>query len=254
MNSWAKKSSKIAAEQNYLDRLQEIYPSVPGSRKVSSNVLRQIRLAVKNRNRTSLLEILLDLDKFPYDESYKQFLKNDRGAIKRNPRTVDRICAALFKMGSEGIIAGVTAPKVPNQTRGHQFRTWAEKNFRFVGRSQFVKSSHGVCFLDDSDEGLRNYANSELGAGLAKRPDFVAKSGKKHVVGEAKFLSNEGGNQNAGFKDAMGVAGQVSGRAVKVAILDGIVWLKTTSYYRQIDTSNVNVFSALLLDKFLKSI
>lgn len=254
MNPWAKKSANIAAKDNYLDCLQEIYPSVPAQRKVLSQDLRVIRQAIKQNNKIKLLEILLRMDKFPYDESYKKFLKVDHDAIRRNPKTVDRICSVLFQMGVDGIITGVTAAKVPNQGRGPQFKAWAKRNFNFIQRPQFVSSSKGIVFLDASDENLRNYANSELGAGLAKRPDFIAKSGKKFVLGEAKFLSDMGGNQNGGFKDAMSIAGQASGRTIKVAILDGIVWLKTTPYYRQIETSGVYVFSALLLESFLTSI
>lgn len=253
MNEWARRSAKLAGTKNYLDRLQDIYPAVPGNRNVSLDALHKIKQAVRNEDQIQLLDLLLDLDKFPFEESYKQFLKRDRGAVRRNPKTVHRICSMLFDMGSDGIIAGVTAPKSPNTMRGHQFRGWLTKSFRFVQSDAFKRSTRGVVFLDVSEKELRNYVNSDLGAGFAKRPDFVAKSDGKFVVGEAKFLGDEGGNQNAHFKAAMDMAGQTSGKAIKVAVIDGIVWLKNTSYYRQIQTSSVSVFSALVLSDFLKN-
>jgi len=127
-------------------------------------------------------------------------------------------------------------------------------NFSFAEVERFKSSRAGILFLDAPEEILRNYANAELGAGLSKRPDFVAKVGRRYVIGEAKFLSDEGGNQRAGFRDAMSVAGQLSGKAAKVAVLDGVVWLKHTSYYKQLEQSSVYVFSALLLKDFLHSL
>jgi len=130
MNIWAEKTARLAQTQDYLDRLQEIYPVIPGARQVPEKVLAEIRKAFDSGDRLGLLDILLDQEKFPYEESYKKFLKDDRSAIKRNPKTVERICNYLFELGREGIIAGVTAPKAPNQTRGNQFRKWAGENFR----------------------------------------------------------------------------------------------------------------------------
>lgn len=149
---------------------------------------------------------------------------------------------------------GVTAPKEANTRKGSEFKRWARSNFEFTGLKRFQASKSGIVFLDAQDTELRNFANSAFGAGLAKRPDFIAKTGRKYVIGEAKFLSGEGGNQRAAFRDAMAVAAHPTGTAIKVAVLDGIVWIKRSSFYKSIEASSVHIFSALLLKDFLNAL
>lgn len=254
MDAWARKTARLAQTGDYLDRLQEIYPVVPKARAVPERAIQEIEEAFKKRDRVSLLKVLLRLERFPYDESYAKYLRADPTAIARNPKTVERICGILFGMGLEKVIAGVTAPKEANTRRGSEFKRWVRENFRFVAPRKFKDSESGVVFLDAPDTALRDFANSVLGAGLAKRPDLVAKAGKKFVIGEAKFLSDEGGNQSAAFRDAMAVAAYPTGTAVKVAVLDGVVWIRGSSFYRRIEASSVHIFSALLLKDFLHSL
>ncbi|MBI3615072.1 MAG: restriction endonuclease [Candidatus Omnitrophica bacterium] len=251
MDKWARKTVRLVKEGNYLDQLQEIYPVIPKARVVSEKNLLEIREAFAKKNASLLLNALLQLERFPYDESYAKFLRSDPTAIARNPKTVNRICEILFTMGLEKVMAGVTAPKEANTRRGSEFKRWAKDHFTFVGVKAFTLSKNGILFLDASDSELRNFANAILGAGLEKRPDFVARVDRKFVIGEAKFLSDEGGNQRAAFRDAISVAAHPSGRAVKVAVLDGIVWIEGSSFYRSIETSSIHIFSALLLNDFL---
>jgi len=254
MNSWARKTARIAQKEDYLDRVQKVYPSETRARTVSQTALDEVRAAYRSRDKIRLLSTLLDQERFPFDDSYVQFLRVDRGAIRRNPQTVDRICSTLFHMGEEGILKGVTAPVVANRRRGAQFKQWAKATFRYVPLEEFELSKSGVVFLSATESCLRDYANEKFGAGLRKRPDFVAKTGKRYVVGEAKFLSSEGGEQRGGFEDAVSVAAHPAGGAVKVSILDGIVWLESESgFYQFIQNSSINVFSALLLKEFLGS-
>jgi len=252
MNPWAKRTVDLARKGDYLDQLHEIYPVEPLKRFVNPRVLNEIRNAFRKRDKVLLLKKLLDLNKFPYKDSYVAFLRKDRAAIGRNPKTVGRIHKTLVSMGIEGVIQGVTASKEANTRRGNSFKQWARKNFRFGGPKEFRTSKHGMVFLDVSDTVLRNYANSEFGAGLQKRPDFIAKTGEKYVIGEAKFLSDLGGNQARGFRDAVSVAANPAHGAIKVCILDGIVWIQSQSHlYRSIENSAIHVFSALLLKDFL---
>lgn len=254
MNTWARKTARLAHTGDYLDRLQTIYPVSPKARTIPPDALEDIAVAFQKRERLALLNGLLRLERFPYDESYAKFLRVDPAALSRNPKTVERMCGILFRMGWEKVVEGVTAPKKANTGRGHEFVRWARAQFKFVGIKAFQSAERGVRFLDAPDGALRNFANAVLGSGLAKRPDFIARTGKRHVIGEAKFLSDEGGNQRAAFRDAIDVAGHPSGRAVKVAVLDGIVWVKHSSFYKLIETSSVQAFSALLLGEFLESL
>ncbi len=93
------------------------------------------------------------------------------------------------------------------------------------------------------------------GCGLQKRPDFVAKSNGRFVVGEAKFIGSEGGKQHDGFNDALTLASRISAGAITVAVLDGIIWIPDSGQMsRQLANYAGNTFTALLLDDFLNSI
>lgn len=255
MNKWAQETARLAKEGDYLDRLHAIYPSEAKTRIVPKAVKQEIERAYNNRDKITLLDVLLNQERFPFDDSYVQFLRSDRAAIARNPKTVERLCLTLSRMGLPKVLKGVSAPIVPNRRRGAQFRQWAKAHFQFMESKKFEASRDGMVFLDASEKALRDYANAKFGAGLKKRPDFVAKSGSKYVVGEAKFLSSAGGEQAGGFEDAVSVAAHPAGGAVKVSILDGIVWLESSSgFYQFIENSSINVFSALLLKDFLRSL
>ena len=254
MDRWARKTARLAKESDYLDQLQEIYPVSPKARVVSAAIIRKVKKAFEEKDKGALLKALLKLERFPYKESYTAFFRADPTAMQRNPRTVDRICNLLFGMGWKKVEEGIRAPKDANTQRGNEFKRWTRAHFRFVKRAAFEASRRGVVFLDASDTDLRNFANSVLDAALKKRPDFVAKVGVTYVIGEAKFVASGGGNQNAGFLDATSVAGHPSGRAIKAAVLDGVVWIRGSSFYKTIEASNLHIFSALLLKNFLASL
>jgi hypothetical protein len=109
--------------------------------------------------------------------------------------------------------------------------------------------------LDATELEARNFCNTEMGLGIAKRPDIVAKSGRRYVVGETKFLSSTGGNQGRGFDDGMNLVNNSSGSAYKVFVLDGIHWVNHGSeQYKKIKYGTAAVFSALLLHEFLNNV
>jgi len=61
----------------------------------------------------------------------------------------------------------------------------------------------GIAFLQGSDAQLKDFANTVLDCDLDKGPDFLTKVGKRYMIGEAKFLTDYGGHQNAQFEDAL---------------------------------------------------
>jgi hypothetical protein len=255
MNEWARRTLELVNTQNYLDMLQEVYPHEEGERDIEPDTIDEIRRLFNAGDDEALLDLLLDLEKFPYKDSYIAFLRTDRGAIQRNPMTVQRITDNLYSMGVEGVIAGVTQPKEANTRRGNQFRDWARDNFNWVSRLEFQASHSGIVMLDASEHEARDFCNTVMGVGIAKRPDIVAKSGNRYVVGEAKFLSSTGGNQGRAFDDGMNLATNSSGNAYKIFVLDGIHWIQTGSdQYHRIEYGTAAVFSALLLQEFLESI
>jgi hypothetical protein len=98
---------------------------------------------------------------------------------------------------------------------------------------------------------------SILGYSRNKGLDFVARFNGKYVIGEAKFVSSEGGNQNKSFDDAdQTLIAEMVGNAnaVKIAILDGVIYIKSKKkMYTAITSthSELNVMSALVLRDFL---
>lgn len=255
MNEWSTRTLDLVNNQNYLDKLQEVYPHEEGERDVDPDALDAIRQSFADGDDSALLDQLLNLEKFPYKDSYIAFLRSDRGAIERNPQTVQRISDYLYEMGIEGVIAGVIQPKEANTRRGNQFRSWARDNFNWVSLLEFQASRQGIVMLNATELEARNFCNTVMGVGISKRPDIVAKSGRRYTIGEAKFLSDIGGNQRNSFRDGMSLATNTSGDAFKIFVLDGVHWISTGSgQFREIEYGTAAVFSALLLQDFLESI
>jgi len=255
VNEWSQRTLEIVGG-DYLDKLQTIYPNPEEeTREASDLVKQQIDSMMQEQNCISLLNTLLDLEIFPFKDSYIAFLRKDRTSIERNPSTVDRICSKLFNMGYERVIEGITRPKEANTQRGQQFKKWLRNNFDHVNMRSFRQSTTGITVLQSSERDARDFCNQELGIGIAKRPDLVAKSGRHYVVGEAKFLSSSGGNQGRAFEDGMTLAINTQGSAYKAFILDGIHWIETGSeQYRRIQYGSAAVLSAMLLRDFFKSL
>lgn len=255
MNEWSRRTLDMVNNQDCLDRLQQVYPHEEGERDVAPSILASISQSFEDGDDTELLDKLLNLDKFPYKDSYVAFLRTDRGAIVRNPQTVRRICDRLYAMGIDNLIEGVTQPKEANTRRGNQFRYWARGHFNWVDINQFRTSQNGIVMLDATELEARNFCNTVMGVGISKRPDIVAKSGRRYVIGEAKFLSSTGGNQGRAFDDGMLLATNSSGNAFKIFVLDGIHWIQRGSdQYHKIEYGTAAVLSVLLLEEFLENV
>lgn len=255
MNDWSKKTLELVHNEDYLDKLQAIYSHEDGVRTVSTGSISAIRKSFESKDETTLINQLLDLGKFPYKDSYVAFLRKDRTAIERNPATVKRICDRIFDMGIDNLIAGITQPKEANTRRGNQFRNWMKMQYKAVDISAFKKSKGGIVILEASELDAKDFCNRHLHVGITKRPDIVAKVDSKYVIGEAKFLSSAGGNQDRAFDDGIKLATNSDGTAYKVFVLDGVFWIEEGSeQYKRIDHSTASIFSALLLNQFLTSL
>lgn len=90
---------------------------------------------------------------------------------------------------------------------------------------------------------------------MKKEPDFLGRAGKKYVIGEAKFLTDVGGHQNAQLADALTLLKSRAGKAIRIAILDGVVWIKGGSkMYKQVNRLTQNALTSLLLKEFMESL
>lgn len=121
-----------------------------------------------------------------------------------------------------------------------------------VSLEEFISTDNNA-ILDAGDAEMMRFAKEQLDYEHEKGLDFVARFNKKYVIGEAKFLTDFGGHQNAQFNDAISTV-KTNVKATTVAILDGILYIEgRTKMYRNIteELQEYNIMSALVLREFL---
>jgi hypothetical protein len=243
-----------------LDELFKIYPTIPdGIREIDENQWYHIENSFKARNNVSLITHLLKLGLFPIKDSYVAYLKRDPDAIQRNPNTLNRLCGRLYDMGLDKIFEKCSEPKETNRQIGPLFKRWLTNDglgIKPVGINEFQKTDENAV-LDASDAEMKTWCAKHLNYSRDKGLDFVGRFNGKYIIGEAKFLTDFGGHQNAQFADAISTITNKSVKAIAIAILDGVLYIKTNNkMYRDITTtySKYNIISALLLREFLYSL
>ncbi|BBE42437.1 Tsp45I type II restriction enzyme [Conexivisphaera calida] len=240
--------------------MSKIYtPTKEEKRTINYDVENRIKQAYENKNKMALIKELLKLEKFPIKDPYIAFLrKGDETFLERNPETVERISSKLLSMDFDELIRLSEEPKEFNRQLGPMFKNWLKKlGYPFLVEDQFTNFRGGIAFLDGSDKKLGKFANEKLKCGLDKTPDFIAKVDDKFVIGEAKFLTDFGGHQDRQFEDALKLIRNKQCKAIRVAVLDGVLWLNTDNRIsrdvRQLKDDEI-ALSALLLEEFLKSL
>lgn len=76
----------------------------------------------------------------------------------------------------------------------------------------------------------------------------------KYIIGEAKFLTDFGGHQNAQFEDAKNLLKDKTANAIKIGILDGVLYIKSNNKmfkYLTDHDEKYTIISSLLLREFL---
>ena len=257
MTKWTKLSIEYANQRSYLDDLFQVYPTIPeGIRDLNEDVWADVEKAFKRRNNDALLRKLLALDLFPIKDSYIAYLRRDSSAIERNPRTMNRICGRLYEIGLDKIFEKCSEPKETNRQIGPMFREWLRKKplgITPVDLEQFMTNEEDAV-LDASDAAMMDFAKDNLGYNHNKGLDFVARFNGKYIIGEAKFLTDFGGHQNAQFNDAISTVEAKGVKAMKIAILDGVLYIKgKNKMYKAITEiyKHCNVMSALVLREYL---
>ncbi len=257
MNKWIQESIGLANAPGYLDNLTQVYPVTrEAKRELSSDIRAQLKAAYDERDGAKLVRALLELDKFPIKDPYVAFLRKRDVFIDYNPNVVDRLAQTLLSMSFDELIGGCEEPKEFNRQIGTLFRNWLPKlGYPFLFEEEFDKHG-GIAFLAGSNGEKTHYANRVLGCNLSKGLDLLAKAGSNYIIGEAKFLTDSGGHQNAQFEDALRLVRGKDGRAIRVAVLDGVVWIRgNTKMFKTVSEleKEKNIISALLLKDFLES-
>ncbi len=253
MNKWIKKSIEIANAPGYLDKLSKIYVmNVNPGRPLDATVEQSIKRAFKDKNTKNLIKLLLEAEIFPVKDSYIGFIRAKKDAIDQNPETVERIGKRLYSLGLDKLIEEATRPIETNRQLGSAFRKGLPSlGYPILKEDEFIKAK-GVAFLDGSDKALKEYAGEHLGCKLTKGIDVLFKKDNTNVIGEAKFLTTPGGEQNGGFADASKLINSKGGCAKRIALIDGYVWLKSNKgLHDKIIKCNLDIFSALLLKEFI---
>ena len=257
MNHWTKLSIDYASQRSYLDDLFQVYPTIPdGIRELDVSLWQDVEKAFKKHDNTTLLRSLLKLKLFPIKDSYTAYLKRDKTSLERNPATVARLCGRLYEMGLDNIYARCSEPKETNRQIGPLFKRWLRKKPLGIDPltlNDFLNTK-GNAVLDASDAEMMKFARENLNYKHNKGLDFIGRFNDKYVIGEAKFLTDFGGHQNAQFNDAIATIKAKNVKAVKVAILDGVLFIKgKNKMYKDMTgrLKNENIMSALVLREFL---
>ena len=214
--------------------------------------------AYNSTDNHALILSLLDLEIFPIKDSYVAYLKRDRSALARNPKTVNRLAAEIREMDLCNLYEKCSQPKETNRQIGPMFKNWVRSGalgFPTLCLEDF-KNTNGNAILSASDKEMEDFARQKLAYTHEKGLDFLARINGQFIIGEAKFLSDIGGHQNAQFNDAIATL-ESHADAIKIAILDGVVYIKGDGkMYKDITGkhSDHNIMSALLLRSFLNSI
>ncbi len=260
MNYWTELSIEYANQRSYLDDLYQVYPIIPeGIRSIDPAKWDEIERAFYSRDDKMLISALLELDLFPVKDSYVAFLRHDPSAVTRNPKTVSRICGRLYEMGLNKIYERCSEPKETNRQIGPLFKRWLKTKslgVMPVSLKEFISGSDDA-ILDAGDEEKKKFAREFLNYRRDKGLDFVARFNGKYIIGEAKFLSDFGGSQNSDFEDAIAMLDEKDTNAIRIAILDGVLYLKRRSkMYRFITNpyKNYLIMSSLVLRDFLYQI
>lgn len=260
MNYWTKLSIEYANQRSYLDDLFCVYPTIPeGIRDINQEIWNKVERAFNRKQNKALIKALLQLDLFPIKDSYVAYLKRDSSAIERNPQTINRLCGKIYELGLDKLFERCSQPKETNRQIGPMFKEWINNKslgIKPVDIDKFLSTNKNA-ILKGSDSELMEFANQELGYKRNKGLDFVARFNGKYVIGEAKFLTDFGGHQNAQFNDAIDTITEKKVNAIKVAILDGVLYIPGShKLYKSITETykDYNIMSALVLREFLYQI
>lgn len=259
MNFFLKESIEYAQQRSYLDDLYSVYPTINNSiRDIDKNLWGKIEESYDNHDNVELIVNMLKLKLFPIKSSYVAFLRKDKDAIRRNPETVNRLAAEIRDMSLKELYRKCSQPKEANRQIGPMFRDWVARTdwgYPLLRYKEFCNTEKdGICW--GTDQEMKDFATKNLHYVHEKGLDFLARIHGRYVIGEAKFLTDYGGHQMTQFNDAIAtVESRIN--AVRVAILDGILYIKSNNkMYKGITEvySEDNIMSALLLRDFLYTI
>lgn len=263
LNEWVAKSVELFQNTSYLDNILEVYPlEIAEPERIDPVLRRNIIRRHQARQTGDLIQLLLTIDKFPYDDPIWYMIKNTQECLDNNPRQVERIAKSLYAMTSEETVVRLESPPKLNTQIGPMFNAWLRNKFELLSIKDFRESHDGIYILDESEEVAKNFLINELNQNIEKRPDLVAKVDEQYIIGEAKWIGQPGGNQDKQVEEVLLFCKNQRGDVLRIGIVDGFPW----SLYNNrgnlinfktavlIQESEYDILSALLLNDYLDSL
>ncbi len=165
MNYWTQLSIEFANQRNYLDELFAVYPTIPdGIRDIDHTKWEKIEEYFAKRDNEMLVKTLLTLDLFPIKDSYVAYLKRDKSAILRNPKTINRLAGRMYELGLPKLYEKCTEPKETNRQIGPLFKRWVNKGslgIKILKLNEFINTKEDA-ILDASDSEMMDWAKKQL--------------------------------------------------------------------------------------------
>lgn len=261
MNYWLQQSIDYANQRSYLDDLFKVYPTIPdGIREIDTDLWQKVERSFEQQDNEALVRAMLKMKLFPIKDSYVAYLKRAPKAIERNPQTINRLAGRMYELGLDKLFEHCSQPKETNRQFGPMFRSWLRSKalgISPVSLKEFQANDDNA-ILDGSDSLLGEFAHEHLGyPRRTKGLDFVARFGGKYVIGEAKFITDRGGHQNAQMQDALLTLNPEAKDYISVAILDGVLYIPSRDKLHRTITETYKdayIMSALVLRNFLYSL
>lgn len=262
MNYWTEKSIRIGNSDGYLDNLfKEIYKIENKPRKINNEKISKIKDYFYKKDKKRLLNELLSNEIFPFEDPCIGYLRKSVNIhtnwYEKNPILINEILDKLFAFQYDQLKKSLLRPKKLNQQIGPSFKNWIEKVSFFYPKTKIknYKSNLNNCILTGSDDELKLFAKNHLGYTHNKGLDFIAKSNDLFIIGEAKLITDSGGNQNKSLEDVDRLLNTKLKNTVTIAILDGVVYLKDKGkLFNYLNNSGEDkiILSAFLINDFLK--
>lgn len=271
-NQWTDLSIQYANQKNYLDALFKIYPIPlkPINRELNKGEWECVVKFYKEKKFKEIILSLCNFERFPIDNPYISYIKQDNSSLDRNPETILRIGSYICNdMTLEDIHDGLTQPMQSSRMMGHLFKNFINKETLgikvFHNEQDFLDSSEKKKILSCSDAQLYQFSHKFLGYTQrdSKGIDFIAKIDKCWVVGEAKFITANGGAQNNQLIESAQNLLDASFKAndkckvIPIVIVDGVPYVENCNgkLQRTIRNKPDKIFiSAILLRDFLFSL
>lgn len=256
MNIWVEKSFEVAKGKGYLDKISEIYPVNYDDKKgkINEEVIKEIKKLLDTHQPKELINYLIGMDRFPFDDPYVGFLRHHKDALSDNPKTLERLWKRLECLGTKGIVEGINKPKSASRRFGHHFSKWLHSQYETLSQEEFLKSKNRIVVLKGGDQKLKKFAKDFLGYERKKGLDFVIKTGNIFVIGESKFVGHSGGTQDKSVREVVSLVKESKIKNVtKVGLVDGVPWVASSTLYKSLHElkSEENIMSVLYLNEFL---